>query len=160
VTITNSTISGNSANGSGGGIYTTGSGTVTAKLSNTIVAGNTKSNGTTPDDIGGTVDPTSSFNLIGTGGSGGLTNGVNNNQVGIADARLAPLAFNGGTTQTMALLPGSPALDAGSNTIATNAGLTRLSLLSRTSRTRRRMKTRPCLHSTSTSRTAESLALL
>jgi len=53
-----------------------------------------------------------------------LTNGINNNQVGVANARLAPLAFNGGTTQTRALLPGSPALDAGSNTLATNAGLT------------------------------------
>jgi hypothetical protein len=124
VTITNSTMSGNSVNGTGGGIYTTGSGTVTVKLSNTIVAGNTKSNGTTADDIGGTVDPTSSFNLIGTGGAGGLTNGVNNNQVGVANALLAPLANYGGPTQTLALLPGSPAINAGSNTIANNAGLT------------------------------------
>jgi Calx-beta domain/Domain of unknown function DUF11/Bacterial Ig domain/Domain of unknown function (DUF4214) len=134
VTVTSSTISGNSADVAvGGGIYnnTDGTGSATTKLSNTIVAGNFKNTGaggTIPIDISnsgtGTVDPTSSFNLIGTGGSGGLTNGVNNNQVGVADARLAPLAFNGGTTQTQALLPGSPALDAGSNTLATNAGLT------------------------------------
>jgi Bacterial Ig-like domain (group 3) len=124
LTITNSTISRNSANGIGGGIYTTGSGTVTVKLSNTIVAGNTKSNGTTPDDINGTVDGTSSFNLIGTGGSGGLTNGVNNNQVGVANALLASLANYGGPTQTHAPLPGSPALNAGSNTLANSAGLT------------------------------------
>jgi hypothetical protein len=124
LTVTNSTMSGNSASNAGGGIYIAGSGTVTAKLSNTIVAGNTKSNGTTPDDIQGTtVDPSSSFNLVGTGGSGGLTN-ANNNQVGVANARLAALANNGGPTQTMALLAGSPALDGGSNTIANDAGLT------------------------------------
>ncbi len=49
---------------------------------------------------------------------------MNNNQVGGSDARLSPLANNGGPTQTHALLSGSPALDAGSNTLANNAGLT------------------------------------
>lgn len=51
---------------------------------------------TTPDDISGTVDAASNNNLVGTGGSGGLTNGVNSNQVGVVDARLGPLAGNGG----------------------------------------------------------------
>src|SRR5207248_3463899 len=41
-----------------------------------------------------------------------------------ANAHLGPLAFNGGATQTMALLSGSLALDGGNNTIADNAGLT------------------------------------
>src|SRR5207248_4861343 len=41
-----------------------------------------------------------------------------------ANAHLGPLAFNGGATQTMALLSGSLALDGGNNTIANNAGLT------------------------------------
>ena len=43
-------------------------------------------------------------------------NGVNGNQVGV-DPLLDPagLQDNGGPTQTFALLPGSPALDAGSN---------------------------------------------
>ena len=36
------------------------------------------------DDIAGTVSTTSAYNLVGTGGSGGLTNGVDGNQVGIA----------------------------------------------------------------------------
>jgi CSLREA domain-containing protein len=40
------------------------------------------------------------------------------------DARLGPLADNGGPTPTHALLAGSPALDAGSNALASNAGLT------------------------------------
>src|SRR6185369_1696323 len=49
---------------------------------------------------------------------------VNNNQVGVANALLASLGNYGGQTQTLALLPGSPALNAGSNTLANNAGLT------------------------------------
>ncbi len=59
---------------------------------------------------------TSHNNLIGTGGSGGLVNGDNGNLVGVADPGLAPLGDNGGSTQTIALLPGSPAIDAGSAT--------------------------------------------
>ena len=35
---------------------------------------------------------------------------------------LGPLAFNGGPTQTHALLPGSPAIDAGSNALAVDFG--------------------------------------
>ena len=117
MTLTNCTVSGNTANGSGGGIAVSG-GTVT--LRNSIVAGNvqqaTPSAGTTPADIVGAVDPASASNLIGTGGSGGLTNGVNHNIVG-ADPRLGPLQDNGGPTQTMALLDFSPALNAGSNAL-------------------------------------------
>jgi parallel beta-helix repeat protein len=83
-TLTNCTVSGNSA-GSGSGILrTTGS----VVLTNTIVAGNTGSG-----DIGGTFS--GSNNLIG------------------GDPKLAPLGDYGGPTQTMALLLGSPAIDAG-----------------------------------------------
>src|SRR5207249_7364866 len=61
--------------------------------------------------------------LIGDGsGASGLSDGTNGNQVGSAsspiDPLLGPLQNNGGPTQTMALLPGSPALDAGDNTAA------------------------------------------
>jgi hypothetical protein len=84
-----------------------------ATLVNSIVAGNS-------DDglglvNGGTFSAQSANNLIGTGGSGGLANGVNGNLVGVSAASLylGPLANNGGPTQTMALLPGSPAIDAG-----------------------------------------------
>ena len=57
----------------------------------------------------------SAYNLIGTGGSGGLSNGVNHNIVltGSDGPGLAPLGNYGGPTQTMALLPGSPAIGAG-----------------------------------------------
>ena len=64
------------------------------------------------------MSSTSAYNLIGTGGSGGLLSGVNGNQVGVADPGLGTLADNGGPTQTIALLPGSPAIDAGSNALA------------------------------------------
>ena len=141
LTIANSTISGNQANGFGGGLAAFfGSTTLTnvtitnnrggnlgggglyrdsgaVTLRNTLVAGNYKgaSPSTTADDIVGTMDPISSFNLIGTGGSGGLTNDTNNNQIGVSDPKLATLSNNGGPTQTHGLLPGSPAIDAGSN---------------------------------------------
>ena len=59
-------------------------------------------------------------NVIGTGGSGGLETGPDGNQVGVANPGLAPLGNYGGTTQTMALLPGSPAIDAGRNASVTN----------------------------------------
>lgn len=141
-TIINTTISGNSASGGGGGMDIVDGGlenlvainvTITnnhagtgagvfresgpVRLKNSIVAGNSFFSGPSTSDISGTIDSTSSFNLIGTGGAGGLTNGVNNNQVGVADAKLGPLANNGGPTQTHALLANSPALDAGDNCV-------------------------------------------
>jgi hypothetical protein len=137
LTVTNSTLVGNLSPG-GGGLANSGTATltgvtVTANMSpatmgmvgglflrsgmllldNSIVAGNLR--GSTASDISGgvMVDSTSSYNLIGTGGSGGLMDGVNHNLVGVADAGLGPLADNGGQTQTVALLANSPALDAG-----------------------------------------------
>ncbi len=118
-TLTNDTITANRASGAspaGGGIFVNGGSVL---LNNTIVAGNFigGSPSTTSDDISGTVNPASAFNLIGTGGAGGLTNG-NGNQINVANPGLGSLANNGGTTQTTALLPGSPAIDAGSNALA------------------------------------------
>jgi hypothetical protein len=87
-------------------------------LVNTIVAGNTF--GGVPDDILGGFSQDSSHNLIGDAASAGaLVNGTNGNIVGVTDLSwLASLADNGGPTQTIALLPGSPAIDAGSNALA------------------------------------------
>ena len=91
LTVVNSTIADNTvaSGGSGGGLGLDGG---TATLDNTIVALNTEGTGSgaTPDDIAGTVSSTSAYNLIGTGGSGGLVNGVNGNQVGVADPGLDP----------------------------------------------------------------------
>jgi len=50
----------------------------------------------------------------------GLTNGTNGNIIGI-DPKLGPLQDNGGKTWTHALLPGSPAIDAGNNLKAVDA---------------------------------------
>jgi hypothetical protein len=56
------------------------------------------------------------YNLIGIGGSGGLSNGgTDHNQVDVASPGLGLLASNGGLTQTIALLPDSPAIGMGSN---------------------------------------------
>jgi len=119
-TITNNRSDSNNSGGERGGGIDNSFGTVF--LANTIVASNYRgaSPSTTADDINGVVDSSSAFNLIGTGGSGGLTNGVNNNQVGVGDAKLAPLTNNGGLTMTHALLSGSPAIDAGNNAAVTN----------------------------------------
>jgi predicted outer membrane repeat protein len=85
--VSSSTLSGNSAVEFGGGIYGAGIG-----IYNTIIAGNTSSGG--EDDIYGYV------------------NDVGDNLIGV-DPLLGPLQANGGPTQTMALLPGSPALNTG-----------------------------------------------
>ncbi len=126
ITVVNSTIAGNVASVSGGGINIQPNDSAT--LYNTIVAINTLSNDTTQSDIAGTLDPHSgrwtnqgsSNDLIGTGGSGGLSNGVRHNIVG-ANPDLGALQNNGGPTNTMALQTGSPAINAGANGLAVNA---------------------------------------
>ncbi len=123
-TVTASTIAGNFGP-TGGGIFNIGSKLV---LVSTIVAQNTVSatNAATSDWAQTAADSTSSYNLIGDGTNSGLANGVNHNIVGNStapiDPHLSPLANNGGPTQTMALLAGSPAINAGNNTLV--AGLT------------------------------------
>jgi hypothetical protein len=121
--VINSTIADNNVGnvvGKGGGLW---NGPGTAALYNTILALNTNGvgNGASPDDIAiqSSTPVSGSFNLIGKGGSGGLMNGTNGNQVGVTDAGLDPngLQDNGGPTQTIALLPNSPAIDTGSATI-------------------------------------------
>ena len=116
-TLISCTVSGNSgtltdASGGGGGLFNND----TMVLSNTIVAGNTKSGGSA-SDVGepGTGSLSGSYNLIGTGGSGGLINGGNNNQVGVANPLLGSLGNYGGPTQTIPLLPSSPAINAGTS---------------------------------------------
>jgi hypothetical protein len=121
-TITNNRSDFNDSGAEAGGGIANQFGTVT--LANTIVAANFRgSSGSTADDISGDVDSSSSFNLIGMGGAGGLTNGSNGNQVGVADPKLGPLADNGGPNLTHQLLAGSPAIDAGSNASATAVSL-------------------------------------
>ncbi|GAB4025493.1 putative Ig domain-containing protein [Spirosoma koreense] len=106
VKITNTTIAGNTGNNGALGVNLNA---VPPLLKNCIVAGNSAN---VNPDIFGPVDASSSYNVIGTGGSGDLTNGVNNNKVGV-DALLSALGNYGGPRQTYALLPGSPAINAG-----------------------------------------------
>jgi len=117
LTALNDTIAYNSvaAGGSGGGVDASSG---TATFYNTIIARNAAgtAKNATPNDIAGNVSSVSANNLIGTG-SGGLTNGTNGNLVGVANPLLGTLANNGGPTQTIALLTGSPAIGAGSSTI-------------------------------------------
>jgi hypothetical protein len=96
----------------------------TATLDNTIVALNTDgtSASSPPDNLfldgSGTVSPASANNLTGAGGgNSGLQSGINGNLVGVANPDLGALASNGGPTQTIALLVGSPAIHAGSATL-------------------------------------------
>jgi hypothetical protein len=119
LTMSNCTVSGNSIStaiggrGNADGLFASGP----ATLTNTIVAGSTTAGGT--DIYAAELSGTN--NLIGTGTAGGLTNGVNGNLVGVSNPLLAPLGNYGGPTETVALLPGSPALHAGTPTGAPSA---------------------------------------
>lgn len=105
------TLAWNRAANGGGAIYNE-AGSAPATLSASIVAANFDDLGA-PSDIGGpvSVNPNSAYNLIGTGGAGGLVNGVNSNLVGVADPGLAPPGDYGGRSITVALHPWSPAID-------------------------------------------------
>lgn len=117
VTLNSSTIAGNVAGTSGAGGFGAGFvGVVTA--SNTIFAGNTLVG--TPSDCGGTLT-SGGYNLIQSTAGCALTGTTTGNIIG-QDARLAPLANNGGATQTRGLLPGSPAIDAANPAIPGSGG--------------------------------------
>ena len=134
LTLINSTISGNTGDG-----LSNGTGGV-ASLTNDTFSGNsirgiTSNPGSTTNirstivvntpgavgDVDGTFNSQGN-NFIGKrDGSAGLTNGVNNDQVGTIatplNALLAVLGNYGGPTQTHALLPGSTAIDTGNNCV-------------------------------------------
>ena len=101
VTVSNSTINGNIANrtGGGGGIVNN---TGTIILINTIIANSTGSDCTrSVTSLGHNLDSDGTCALVATGD---LSN---------TDPLLGPLQDNGGSTFTHALLPSSPAIDAG-----------------------------------------------
>jgi CSLREA domain-containing protein len=134
-TLTNSTVSGNGGN-FGGGIINSGG---TLSLTNSTVSGNSAFTGggirndfgplnltsvtiafNTASNVGGVSNNGGTANLLNTivarntGGdfSGTIAAGSSFNLIGV-DPMLAPLANNGGATQTHALLAGSPAIDQG-----------------------------------------------
>lgn len=106
VSFANSTVSGNSAT-TGGGIYQTSDGAIT--LTNSVVAGNTAA--TDPDMSSSTGSFAAAFSLIGNPGAATITDN-GGNLMNVA-AQLGALANNGGPTQTMQPLAGSPLIDAG-----------------------------------------------
>ncbi len=137
--ITNSTFSGNTASFSGGAIVTNGNPTVS--LVNSTVSGNTASGGFFGGGVcnsasTGTFTVTNTILSANTGGAGtgncagtitnggynisddascsfGTSTGANGQTIGDSvTPDLGPLASNGGPTQTFALLPNSPAIDA------------------------------------------------
>ncbi len=96
LTLTCCTFSGNTAGLGGGGIYNLG----TLTLTNSIIANNAGG-----DIYGGYTD--NAFNIVEDGV--GITHFLSRS----GDPLLGPLADNGGPTLTHALLPGSPAANAG-----------------------------------------------
>ena len=104
VTFSHTTIAGNAATVRGGGIALVGSGFARPVLEATIVGDNAAPAG-----------PDCSAELVTRGGNlienvTGCTLAAQPTDVTGADPLLGPLADNGGTTETHALLPGSPAL--------------------------------------------------
>jgi parallel beta-helix repeat protein len=119
VTIDHSTLAGNQASGGGhpyggfagtgygGGIYNA-AGPSALQMHDTILADDTAD---VAADLDGSVSSLG-YNLFGNsaGGSGFVASDLLN-----LDPKLGPLQYNGGPTQSMALLAGSPAIDAGDN---------------------------------------------
>ncbi|CAB4577192.1 unannotated protein [freshwater metagenome] len=130
LTINQSTISANSSADTspetGGGGIALGDNTSVVTLSGSIVSGNSSGvagaadfglYSALPSDTGSI---TATNSLIGEVDSRITVNGTNN--VSSTSPMLGALTNNGGPTKTMALLTGSPAIDAGPNPVATFTG--------------------------------------
>jgi len=120
LTVTNSTITGNRAD-RGGGVYNCscyfGYGYTGLTLNRSLISGNRGTDAPEISNYSGTVNA-DNFNLFGVNGNAGVT-GFVPGLTDIIPARgvkvkniLVSLKNNGGPTQTHALAPGSPALDA------------------------------------------------
>jgi len=127
VTITNCTVAGNIASEGAGGVDVAGT---NVTVHNTIIASNHYA-GSGPEyshDVQGTFQTASSYNLIGVSdGSTDLAGGtgtLSGSAVVPLDAMLNAPADNGGDTPTMEPKLASPAIDAGNNDRAADAGLT------------------------------------
>ncbi len=142
--VSNCTFSGNSANGNGGGIYTeydqaavriinctfsgnsAGSGgSIYCQGDTTVTVGNTifKSGASGENIYNAAHFVSAGHNLSNDAAGGDNSHGPGGllNQPGDirnTDPHLGPLTDNGGLTQTMALLPNSPAIDAGNDATA------------------------------------------
>ncbi|MCA9103160.1 MAG: tandem-95 repeat protein, partial [Planctomycetales bacterium] len=130
VTLTNSTVVGNSAGVDGGGIFNNGA---TVDIDHSIVAGNSASgtgkdvhnlNNSNPGGGAGIVN--TSYSFVGAASGNGTYNDQGGNLPSAIDWKTVvendgtdpTLADNGGPTLTVALLPGSDAINAGDSMIA------------------------------------------
>jgi CSLREA domain-containing protein len=113
VTISNSTITNNAAPSTGSGVFVLYADSVTVNVASSIIAGNA---GSDVDFSPGSANPfvSQGNNLIGTGNAVGTFNKATD-ITGVTDPGLAPLADNGGPTQTHAILATSPAFNGGRN---------------------------------------------
>jgi hypothetical protein len=106
----NVTISGNYAKSSGGGVFNGGNSGDGEGFADSIVAGNVSVNDSGKSaNCGGERALSSGYNLSDDDSCNFQGTGDLNN----TDPMLVPLFTNGGPTPTMALSPGSPAIDAG-----------------------------------------------
>jgi hypothetical protein len=102
-------------------------------FNNTIIAGNYDNYGSADMDLAGPM--TMNNCLLGTGAPNNGLYGTGNIYIGSNNPGLGPLQNNGGPTQTMALLAGSPAIGHGNNALAPatdQRGFTRLDLAGET----------------------------
>ena len=112
--IANSTLVNNSSAGGGGIVRVGSTDNGVFNLRNSIFANNTGS--ATGNDLKGFFD-SQGYNLIKDPTANTLNGSITGNITGV-DPQLAPLANNGGPTQTHALLAGSPAINVGNNVLA------------------------------------------
>ncbi len=109
--LNNVTIAGNTAESTGGGFHAELGGSAIVNMRNTLISGNTAS--ATPADCYGNTNSLG-YNLI-KNVTCTITGNTTGNITG-SDPKLAALADNGGPTKSMALMAGSPAINAGTNT--------------------------------------------
>ena len=124
LTLSNDTVANNTAATDGGGISSGGSGG-NLTIADTILAGNTGTNGPDCYTTAASKLTDKGYNLIGnTAGSSGFST-ANHDILNPARLGLGALHNNGGPTQTIAELAGCPALGAGTaTTLATPSGVT------------------------------------
>jgi hypothetical protein len=113
VSLDSLTIASNDAATGGGGVF---SGYGGMSVRNTIVASNTVGMGGAGPDVSGSVNSLGTNLISNSAGSSGW---VGSDLLNL-DAGLSTLGSNGGPTQTIALLPGSPAIGAGFTTLSTD----------------------------------------
>jgi hypothetical protein len=124
VSIINTTFAGNQNESSGPGTAIFSESNSVTNVTNCTISENIGQSVAVFQNAGGT----GSLNLknsIVSGNLGGNTSGITNlgNNLISSIPKLGPLQLNGGRTQTMALQPGSPAIDAGTDQTTLTSGI-------------------------------------